>query len=72
MKKLLKAIEEIDTRLLTDAQKRRLNRAKYVATKLSKLNKGDELTVLPIIALFKISAEMLKDAATAYNRFFTA
>lgn len=68
MKKLLKAIEEIDTRLMTDAQKRRLNRAKYVATKLSKLNKGDELTVLPLIAMMKISAEMLKDSASFCRR----
>lgn len=66
MKELLKAIEKFDTRLMTDAQKRRLNRAKYVATKLSKLNKGDELTVLPLIAMMKISAEMLKDSASFY------
>lgn len=68
MQELLKAIEEIDTRLMTDAQKRRLNRAKYVATKLSKLNKGDELTVLPLIAMMKISAEMLKDSASFCRR----
>ncbi len=62
MKKLLKAIEEIDeTILMTDAQKRRLNRAKYVARKLSLLDEGDELTACQNISPMTISRRLHND-----------